>query len=160
MMKNKITFARGALSLVLFPAALLVGCGGGDDEETNDDGGGRSNIECVEADGVTDAVCVNDTDCSSVEDGSHRATAKDCLLNDCADEDDQATCVANCLVMVNGASQECADCYGTSAECSSDNCFTECATDGDSPGCVSCQEENGCSGTFFSCSGLKNPDAE
>lgn len=158
-MKDEIKFIRAALSITLFPAALLAGCGGGDDEETEDQGG-RSNIECVEADGVTDAVCVNDTDCSGVEDGSHRATAKDCLLNDCGEETDKASCVADCIVTVNGATQECADCYGTSAECSSDNCFTACATNGDSPGCVSCQEENGCTSTFFSCSGLKNPEAE
>lgn len=121
-----------------------------------DDGGDRTNIPCEAA--GDDATCVNDTDCPAVEDGSLRAQAKGCLLNDCLASDDQEDCVSDCLVSTISTTSECSDCYGASAACSFENCFTECAADGDAPMCASCQSENGCLQAFFACSGLAVPE--
>lgn len=142
---------------------LFAACGGSDDEEPVGDGdaggeSGRSNIECVAADGVSDAVCVNDDDCPFVEDGTFRQTAKDCLLSACLGNADQAGCTADCLVDELGASAECSACYGISGSCSADNCLEECAREGDAPECVECQAENGCTQEFFECSGLALPE--
>jgi hypothetical protein len=131
---------------------------GGDGDFTGGDGdAGRTNIPCVAATDATDPVCVNETDCASVEDGTFRATAKDCLLNNCLGDSDQAGCVAECLVHQIGVTLECSTCYGGSAECSAANCLGQCAADGDAPQCTECQAENGCTQSFFACSGLALP---
>lgn len=154
----KKAYAIGVMGVSLVLSCLgLVGCGDGG-EESEGETCERSNIECSAAAGASDAVCVNDTDCGDVESGDYRATAKDCLLNECTEAADQAQCVADCLVSTNGVTAECSACYGASAACSSDNCFAECASDGDSCECVTCQEENGCTQDFFDCSGLAVPE--
>lgn len=148
-----------ALGLLTFNLVACDGGGSGDGDGDAGDGDGdaRTNIPCVAAEGV-DAACVNDTDCPAVEDGSYRATAKDCLLNNCLGEDDQATCVSDCLVEELAVTAECSTCYGTSASCSADNCLGQCAADGDAPKCTECQAENGCTQSFFACSGLAVPE--
>lgn len=155
----------GAILLgVLAAVNLFVACGGSDDDESTGDGdgaggeSGRSNIECVEADGVSDAVCVNTDDCSFVEDGTLRQTAKDCLVASCLNEEDQEGCTADCIVEELGTTPECSACYGASGACSAENCLTECISDGDAPECVQCQFENGCTPAFFACSGLAVPE--
>lgn len=126
-----------------------AGTGGADD-------GGRGNIPC-EAAGDS-AVCVNDTDCPLIEDGTMRSTAKNCLLDSCLADSDQAACVSNCVDGLIGSTDSCSLCYGASASCSANNCLAECAADGDAPGCTQCQAENGCLSSFFECSGLAQPD--
>jgi hypothetical protein len=159
LMKKTVLVGLVALG---FSGFGLVACGGGDSsgEETGDgdgDGEGRTNIPCVAAE-EGDTTCFNDTDCPAVEDGSYRATAKDCLLNECLNQDDEAQCVSDCLVEELGVTAECSICYGTSASCSAENCLSDCIADGDSPECAACQEESGCTPSFFSCSGLAIPE--
>lgn len=152
---------------VLLLGGIFVACGGGADEgapsgDGDGDMGGdtsaRANIKCEPAEGVTEAVCVNDTDCDFVEDGTFRATAKNCLLNSCLGNSDEAGCTADCMVEEISSTLECSTCYGASAACSSEHCLTECFADVDSPGCVECQADSGCTEAFFTCSGLAEPE--
>lgn len=159
---------RGLALLGVFSVGcLFVACDGGSKEESpSGDGDGdmggetsaRANIECEPAEGATAAACVNDTDCDFVEDGTFRATAKDCLLNSCLGNSDEGGCTADCMVEEISSTPECSACYGASAACSSENCLSECFADADSPECVSCQGENGCTESFFACSGLAEPE--
>lgn len=151
---------------VLLLGGFFVACDGGSDEgEPSGDGDGDMGgdtsvpvVECVPAEGVTDAVCVNDTDCPFIDENVLRPTAKDCLLNSCLNASDQASCTADCLVDELGATPECAACYGISGACSSENCLSECFADIYAPECIDCQAENGCTQSFFACSGLAEPE--
>ncbi len=162
MRQRNWTRSGAVLFGTLAAANLVWACGGSEEEEPLPEGGGgesgRSNIECVAAAGVSDAVCVNDDDCLFVEDGTLRATAKDCLINACLNASDRAGCTADCIASELGTTDECSACYGTSGACSADSCLAECIGDGDSPECVECQAENGCTQEFFDCSGLAQPE--
>lgn len=157
-------FRGAALLGAIFVGSLVVACDG-DSEETGTPGDGDMGgdtsvpvVECVPAEGVTDAVCVNDTDCPFIDENVLRPTAKDCLLNSCLNASDQASCTADCLVDELGATPECAACYGISGACSSENCLSECFADIYAPECIDCQAENGCTQSFFACSGLAEPE--
>jgi hypothetical protein len=50
----------------------------------------------------------------------------------------------------------CLACFLDSADCAREQCLTECLG-GDSDTCDACREENGCTPTYYECSGLPNP---
>ena len=67
----------------------------------------------------------------------------------------EETCSTNCVVEDMGVSEACGKCFAGTISCTMKHCLLKCM-DSESPGCVSCQEEN-CFGAFELCAGLEPP---
>jgi hypothetical protein len=68
---------------------------------------------------------------------------------------DTVACVKSQLGLKNAsASDACLGCYGAAALCALKNCLAVCIPDPNTAACLDCRETNGCTGAFFTCSGL------
>lgn len=64
-------------------------------------------------------------------------------------------CTTECVVRETGLSMPCAQCFGDVSQCTVDNCAFRCFGGGDSPDCMACRDEAGCTAAFEACSGLE-----
>jgi hypothetical protein len=51
-------------------------------------------------------------------------------------------------------SDACTTCYVDAVNCSRENCTLECIDPENVEGCATCREDNGCTSTFYTCSGF------
>lgn len=93
-------------------------------------------------------------ECAS-EGKKFRESNKTCTLGGCfpkGTDTEGAECVGKCIVSKgHPITNNCANCYGGFAYCTAKNCLTECAKDSNTPDCVKCQADKGCTKTKDDC---------
>jgi len=104
---------------------------------------------------VTEGACVNEADFAIVSGdiSSIQATAVSCYM-DCSSLPEVESCMADCIATAKGISSPCAMCFASQTTCMAVNCIMQCVGDPQSGECLGCQEENGCTAAFATCSGL------
>ncbi|MEC9073282.1 MAG: hypothetical protein VX938_12910, partial [Myxococcota bacterium] len=105
-------------------------------------------------------ACDNEADLAVVASKDVDSLAGEAALACLSDPDNTEACVESALTADDvGLTSDCAGCYSALVTCSVENCIVECANpdpDGGPLGdeCTCCRDENGCTGAFYSCSGL------
>jgi hypothetical protein len=104
--------------------------------------------------------------CMNAEDGAILASmdvadatstaATDCYLGGATEDEAYVTCTSEALIDETGLTAGCVDCFVQSALCAKNNCLVECLSD--PVACETCREENGCTSSFYECSGLAVPE--
>ena len=87
------------------------------------------------------------------------ATAKQCYIDGNTEDGVYTDCIKQTINDPDGVnlSTGCTDCYTETALCAKDFCDIECLGPSDND-CATCREENGCTPTFYACSGLPQTD--
>lgn len=105
-----------------------------------------------------DAVCNSDAEVWLVCDGLGAREASRCARLHAQDSEPREG-TRECMrenAELEPLSDACLECYLDSAACARQYCIAECLA-GDSEGCDTCREDNGCTPDFYACSGLPNP---
>ena len=157
-----------ALSASLF----LFACGGDDDGGNADTGvaymcvGSYANRTYEEfAAGAADTGnCISESDLGAVCDADLTALTGTCALG-CSGNDaglsEIAACTSQCVknqpATVVDPSDACLGCYLGSVACVFEHCQSQCVPNSTSQACIDCRAAEGCTATFFMCSGLPIP---
>lgn len=104
--------------------------------------------------------------CMNADDGQILATedvagatstiATSCFLGGATEDDAYVACALEALITETELSEGCAGCFVDSALCAKNNCLTECLSD--PVACEECRATNGCTASFYECSGLPVPE--
>jgi hypothetical protein len=137
MLRNLILVFGLALALTAFGCdSSSTGSGG------NGGNGGSGGVPPMDA-------CTNQADLTIVCDDQFDLTVRDCASN--AKGDGKET--SQCLQQDTGVSDDCADCYGLTTECTVEHCVdAECATAPFGDACTACRVEF-CVEAFDECRG-------
>jgi hypothetical protein len=128
------------------------GGGGTDSGAATDSGGGTTDSGGGTADGgggMAMGACTNSADMAAIDAMDTAAVAESCGRSCFGRE----TCVTECVRDMLGVSMECAQCFGDTGSCTTENCLTACLG-GDEARCTSCRREAGCIEEFETCSGI------
>lgn len=125
-----------------------AGPGGGSDAGPG--GGGDAGPGGSDAGPAPSGACTNAADTSIHESMDVNAAVQSCASS-CLGA---AMCVTDCVVRDTGLSRPCSQCYGDVAGCTVMNCALQCIGGGDSPACMMCRDEMGCTEGFSRCSGF------
>jgi len=145
---------RGACSTKCFTdvadgGVLLSEAGGAPD--ASDASGMQAADDAGTEAGVVGDACLNPADEAITSDmNGVDAKAQMCGLRCFAQPD--MNCASACMASELGLSDPCANCWGASIVCVSQNCLAECLSGKDDPSCRSCSERF-CNPAFHACSG-------
>ena len=114
---------------------------------TMTDSGGSTGTDAGEA--MATGACTNAADDAIFMSTDVVAAVEDCA-GDCFGARD---CTTECVVRETSLSMACAGCFGDASQCTVDNCAFRCFGGGDSPDCMACRDEAGCTAAFETCSG-------
>jgi hypothetical protein len=109
-----------------------------------------------------DGACTSAADLAAVCANDVNTTAASCGLSCFAQGGDEATqiqCNLSCVTTATDPdpSSACIGCYLESVACARENCLDQCLSDPTAPACIQCRADEGCTGGFYTCSGLPLP---
>jgi len=106
-------------------------------------------------DTVLTGACLSESDQATLaaERDAITAKARECGLG-CLNAVDKVACAVPCITAAHNISDGCAGCYAGIIVCTVDRCLTDCIADAASEACIKCQEDQGCTPEFYTCSGL------
>ena len=81
-----------------------------------------------------------------------------CFVSTQSNPAEYADCVSSCIQSKRGYTDACAECHGATAQCTRDQCLSECQG-GRTPSCINCVED-ACNQGFEICSGLSLQNIE
>lgn len=162
---------RGAVALSLLAFALA--CGDDDEGDPNggNEGGGGADKQCegvyaawtqseLEA-AVTSGACQGGAEAVCARDLNTEAgiCGQTCFGMNMDDPQALATCSLSCLKQgaSSNPSDPCLGCYLASVECVRVNCLEPCLANPAGEPCITCRAEEGCTESFYACSGLPEP---
>jgi len=104
-------------------------------------------------------ACLNQEDLAIIQDQAAMlgTEADDCAAGCVGSEaTPYIDCATPCMEETTGLSAGCSICYLGKSKCTAVHCPEDCleGSNSSAPVCIACQEENGCSDTFYACSGL------